>query len=79
MEDSLVVEEGMLAKSPSVPLATCLLHLQLLFQDYFHREKVKQPHCRDTQRPKIMNLWERERVHPCNVCDKAFKSLQMPS
>ena len=22
---------------------------------------------------------ERERVHPCNVCDKAFKSLQMPS
>ena len=22
---------------------------------------------------------ERERVHPCNVCDKAFKSLQIPS
>ena len=22
---------------------------------------------------------ERDRVHPCNVCDKAFKSLQMPS
>ena len=22
---------------------------------------------------------ERERVHPCNVCDKAFKSLQMLS
>ena len=22
---------------------------------------------------------ERERVHPCNVCDKDFKSLQMPS
>ena len=22
---------------------------------------------------------ERERVHPCNVCNKAFKSLQMPS
>ena len=22
---------------------------------------------------------EGERVHPCNVCDKAFKSLQMPS
>ena len=21
---------------------------------------------------------ERERVHPCNVCEKAFKSLQMP-
>ena len=22
---------------------------------------------------------ERERAHPCNVCDQAFKSLQMPS
>ena len=30
------------------------------------------------------SLWgdkaqERERDHPCNVCDKAFKSLQMPN
>ena len=29
------------------------------------------------------SLWgtkhKRERVHPCNVCDNAFKSLQMPS
>ena len=57
MEDSLVVEEGMLVKFPSVPFATCLLHLQLLFQGSFHQEEVKQPQCRDTQRPKIMNLW----------------------
>ena len=55
MEDSLVVEEGMLVKFPSVPFATCLLHLQLLLQGSFHQEEVKQPHCRDTQRPNIMN------------------------
>ena len=42
MEDSLVVEEGMLVKYPSVPFATCLLHLQLLLQDSFHQEEVKQ-------------------------------------
>ena len=57
MEDSLVVEEGMLRKLPSVPLGTCLLHLQLRFQGSFHQEEVKQPQCRDTQIPKIMNLW----------------------
>ena len=55
MEDSLVVEEGMLVKFPLVPIATCLLHLQLLLQGSFHQEEVKQPHCRDTQRPNHMN------------------------
>ena len=57
MEDRLVVEEGMLLKFPLVPLATCLLHLQLLFQGSFHQEEVNQQHCGDTQRPKIINLW----------------------
>ena len=57
MEDSLVVEEGMLVKFPSVPFATCLLHLQLLLQGSFYQEEVKQLYCRDTQRPKIMNFW----------------------
>ena len=55
LQDSLVVEEGMLVKFPLVPLATCLLHLQLLPQGSFHQEKVKQPHCRETQRRNIMN------------------------
>ena len=55
MKESLVVEEGMLVKLPLVPFATCLLHLQLLLQGFFHQEEVKQPHCRDTQRPNIMN------------------------
>ena len=57
MKDSLVVEEVMLIKVPSVPFATCLLHLQLLLQGSFHQEEVKQPHRRDTQRPQLMNLW----------------------
>ena len=33
MEDSLVVEQGMLVKFPLVPFAICLLHLQLLLQE----------------------------------------------
>ena len=45
MEDSLVVEEGMLVNFHLVPFATCLLTLQLLFQGSFHQEEVKQPHC----------------------------------
>ena len=55
MEDSLVVKEGMLVKFPLVPFATCFLHQQLLLQGSFHQEEVKQPHCRDSQRPNIMN------------------------
>ena len=50
MQRSLVV-----VKFPLVPFATCLLHLQLLLQGSFHKEEVKQPHFRDTQRPNIMN------------------------
>ncbi len=40
MEDSLVVEEGIMVKFPSVPFAMCLFHLQLLLQGYFHQEEV---------------------------------------
>ena len=36
MENSLVVEEGMLVKFHSVPFPTCLLYLQLLLQGSFH-------------------------------------------
>ena len=50
-----MVEEGMLDKLPSVPFAQCLLHLLLLLRGSFYQEEVKQPHCRDTQRPNIMN------------------------
>ena len=55
MKDSLVMEEGMLVKFPSVHFVTCLLHRQLLLHGSFHQEEVKQPHCRHTQRPNIMN------------------------
>ena len=85
MEDSLVVEEGMLVKFPSVPFATCLLHLQLLLQGSSHQEEVKQPHCGDTQRPNIMNyMGPPEAPNPlplatlsclpeqCNHCGKNF-------
>ena len=40
---------------PLGPFSTCLLHLKLLHQGFFHQEEVKQPHCRDTHRPNIMN------------------------
>ena len=63
MEASLVVEEDMLVKFPSVPFATCFLHLQLLLQGYFRQEEVKQPHCIDTQRFNIMNIWGLLRHH----------------
>ena len=55
MKNSLVVEEVMLVKFPTIHFSTCLPHLQLLLQDSFHQEEVAQPHCRDTQRPTIMN------------------------
>ena len=57
MKDSLVVEKGMFVKFSLVPLATCLLHLQLLLQGSFHQEELKQLHCRDTQIPKVINFW----------------------
>ena len=55
MEKSLVVEEGMFVKFPSVRFALCLLHLELLLYSSFYQEEVKQQHGRDTQRPNIMN------------------------
>ena len=51
MEDSLVVEEGIIIKFPLVSYAI----LQLLLQGSFHQEEIKQPHHRDTQRPTIVN------------------------
>ena len=55
MQDTLVVEEGVIVKLPLVPFATCLLPLQLLLQGSFHQEEVKQPHFIYTQRPIIIN------------------------
>ena len=55
MEDILVLEQDKFVKFPLVHFAICLLHLQLLVQGSFHQEEVKQAHCRDTQRPYIMN------------------------
>ena len=55
MQESLVVEEGMMVKFSLVPFETCLLPLQLLLQGSFHPEEVKKSHLRDTQRPTIMN------------------------
>ena len=56
VQDSLVVEEGMIVKFPLLPFSTCLLPLQLLLQGSFQPEEVKQPHWRDTQRPNIKNF-----------------------
>ena len=54
MQDSLVVEEGMMVIFSLVflPLSPSL---QLLLQGSFHQEEVKQPHLRYTQRAGIMN------------------------
>ena len=82
MEDSLVVEEGMLVKFPLVPFATCLLHLQLLLQESVHQEEVIQPHCRDTQRPNIMNyLGARSTAtrHPSPVCQNSATTVARTS
>ena len=57
MQDSLVVEEGMLIKFPLVLFNTFLFPLQFPLHFFlpFYQEEVKQPHCRDTQRPNIIN------------------------
>ena len=44
IQDSLVVEEGMMVKFPLNPLTNCLLPLQLLLQGAFRQEEIKQPH-----------------------------------
>ena len=85
MQDSLMVEEGMIVKYLLVLFATCVLALQLLLQGSFHQEKVKQPHCRDTQRPNIMIYLEPPGapdhlplatlpclLEQCNPCGKNF-------
>ena len=40
VEDSLVVEEGILVKFLSVPVATCFLHLQLPSKVLFTKKKL---------------------------------------
>ena len=69
MQDSLLVEEGMIVKFPLVPYAICLPPLQLLLQEYFQQEKDKQPDWRDTQRPNIMNYMVPEQ---CNHSGKTL-------
>ena len=44
MQDSLVVEEGMIVKCPLVPFATWVLPLEFLLQGSFQQEGVIQPH-----------------------------------
>ena len=91
MKDSLVVDEGMLLKFPLVPFATCFLHLQLLLQGSFHQVEVKQPHCKDTLTPNMMNYLgppEAPDHRPlatllclpeqCNHCGKKFKQKKQP-
>ena len=51
MQDSLVMEKGMIVKFPVVFFTACVLPLHLLLQGSFQQEEVKQPHQRDTQRP----------------------------
>ena len=81
MLDSLVVEEGMIVKFPLVCVAT----LQPLLHGSLHQEEVKQPHCRDTQRPNIMNYLVIPKApehlplailpclpEQCNYCGKNF-------
>ena len=53
MHDSLVVEEGIIVKFPFVTVATFAAPASRFF--FSQKEEVKQPHCRDTQRPNIMN------------------------
>ena len=44
MQDSLVVEEGMIVKCPLAPFATWVLPLEFLLQGSFQQEGVIQPH-----------------------------------
>ena len=55
MQDSLVVEEGMIVKFSFVSFATCLLPMHLMLQGSFHQEEVKQSNRRDTQKPNTIN------------------------
>ena len=56
MEDSLVIEEGMLVKFPLGPFCHMSPSSAAPAQGFFfHQEEVKQPHFRHTQRPNIMN------------------------
>ena len=85
VEDSLVVEGVMLIKFPLVTFATFFLHLQLLLKGSFHQEEVKQPHCKDTQRPKIMNFWSLLRhqiachLPPFPVCQNSATTVARTS
>ena len=52
IQDSLVVQEGLIVKFPLVPVATFAAPDSRFF---FQQEEVKKQHHRDTQRPNIMN------------------------
>ena len=54
MQDSLVVEGGILVKFSLVPFTTFFVPLQLLLLGSLHQEEGKQPHHRDTQRSNII-------------------------
>ena len=51
IQDSLVVQEGMIVKFPMVPVATFSAPALMFFQ----QEEIKKQHRRYTQRPSIMN------------------------
>ena len=53
MQDSLVVEEGIMVYFPLINFATCLLPLQLLPQGSFLQEEFEQSHCIDAQNPTL--------------------------
>ena len=58
MEDSLVVEEGMLVKFTFCPFCHLSPSPAAPAKGSFHQEEVNQPLCRNTQRPKIMKYLE---------------------
>ena len=55
MQESLVVEDGIIVKFTLVLFATCVLPLQFLLQESFQPEVVKHPLWRDTKKPNNIN------------------------
>ena len=78
IQDSLVVQEGMIVKFPLVPVATFAAPASRFF--FFHQEEVRQPHRRDTHRPNIMNYMPLA-ILPClpEQCNHCGKNLSRKS